>query len=242
MIRTTIRVAETLKYTDNAFHALKVTFANEIGNICKATGCDSHEVMRIFCTDDKLNLSPCYLRPGFAFGGSCLPKDLRALTYYARSRDVSTPLLDAILVSNRQQVELVTSMLQRYKGRSLGFLGLSFKHGTDDLRESPIVKVIETMLGKGFRIAIYDGFVSLARLIGANKEYIQREIPHMAVLLRSSPEELIAESDVVVVSNASDQFRNALAQTSRRDQVIVDLVRITENSCVLAGGYHGICW
>lgn len=242
LIRTSIRVAESLKYADNCFHALKVTFANEIGNICKAAGCDSHEVMKIFCMDTKLNLSPYYLKPGFAFGGSCLPKDLRALTYHAHSLDVPTPLLDSILVSNRKQVERVTSLLQKYKGRSLGFLGLSFKHGTDDLRESPILDVIETMIGKGFRVGIYDEYVSIARLVGANKEYIQKEIPHVSSLMRSSAEELVRDSDVIVVSNASEEFRGVLAQGTRPDQVVVDLVRIIEDRAALKSEYYGICW
>lgn len=241
VIHTSIRVAESLKYADNAFHALKVTFANEIGNICKAADCDSHEVMKIFCMDKKLNLSPYYLKPGFAFGGSCLPKDLRAITYHARSLDVPTPLLDAILVSNKKQIERVTTLLQRYKGRSLGFLGLSFKHGTDDLRESPILEVIETMLGKGFQISIYDEFVSIARLVGANKEYIQKEIPHVSSLMRSSAEELVRESDVIVVSTASGRFGEVLAQ-AKPHQVVVDLVRAMERSETLNGNYVGICW
>jgi GDP-mannose 6-dehydrogenase len=242
LIRTKIRVAESVKYADNAFHALKVTFANEIGNICKAAGADSHEVMKIFCADTKLNLSPYYLKPGFAFGGSCLPKDLRALTHFARSHDVPTPLLDSILVSNRKQVEKVTTLLQQYKGRSLGFLGLSFKNGTDDLRESPILDVIETMIGKGFQIGIYDQFVSIARLVGANKEYIQKEIPHVSSLMRSSAEELVGDSDVVVVSTAGERFREVLEQSKRSGQVVVDLVRIMERTEALNGNYHGICW
>jgi len=241
VIRTSIRVAESLKYADNAFHALKVTFANEIGNICKAADCDSHEVMKIFCMDKKLNLSPYYLKPGFAFGGSCLPKDLRALTYHARNMDVATPLLDAILVSNKRQIERVTSLLQGYKGRSLGFLGLSFKHGTDDLRESPILEVIETMIGKGFSVSIYDEFVSIARLVGANKEYIQKEIPHISSLMRSSAEELVRDADVVIVSNASEEFGKALATASRPNQTVVDLVRVTQDHEV-KGQYYGICW
>ena len=242
LIRTSIPVAEVLKYADNAFHAVKVTFANEIGKICKAAHCDSHEVMNIFCLDNKLNLSPYYLKPGFAFGGSCLPKDLRALTYHARSADISTPLLDSILVSNKKQVEHVTSWLQRHKGRSLGFLGLSFKHGTDDLRESPILEVIETMIGKGFRVGIYDEYVSIASLIGANKEYILKEIPHISSLMRSSAEELVRDSDVVVVSTASRRFREVLAQSHRQDQVVVDLIRIVEKPTASNGNYYGICW
>lgn len=241
LIRTNIRVAESVKYADNAFHALKVAFSNEIGNICKAAGCDSHEVMRIFCTDSKLNLSPYYLKPGFAFGGSCLPKDLRALTYHARSLDVSTPLLDSILISNKKQIERLTTLLLEYKGRSLGFLGLSFKHGTDDMRESPILEVIETMIGKGFQIGIYDEFVSIARLVGANKEYLQKEIPHISSLMRSSAEELVRDCDVVIVSNASEEFRAILAQHTRTEQLVIDLVRITEGSDV-KGKYLGICW
>jgi GDP-mannose 6-dehydrogenase len=242
LIRASLKVAESLKYADNTFHALKVTFANEIGNICKAAQCDSHEVMKIFCMDTKLNLSPYYLKPGFAFGGSCLPKDLRALTYHARSMDVATPLLDSILVSNRKQVERVTTLLQGYKGRSLGFLGLSFKHGTDDLRESPILEVIETMIGKGFKIGIYDEYVSIASLIGANKEYIHKEIPHVSSLMRQSAEELVRDSDVVVVSTSSGRFKEVLAQSKRPDQVVIDLVRITDQQGVPNGKYYGICW
>lgn len=241
LIRTSIQVAESLKYADNAFHAVKVTFANEIGNICKAAGCDSHEVMKIFCMDTKLNLSPYYLKPGFAFGGSCLPKDLRALTYHAHSMDITTPLLDSILVSNKKQIERVVALLQGYKGSSLGFLGLSFKHGTDDLRESPILEVIETMIGKGFRVGIYDEYVSIAKLVGANKDYIQKEIPHVSSLMRASAEELVADSDVIVVSNASDKFREILAKETRPGQVVVDLVRITAGTEVKSQ-YHGICW
>jgi len=241
LIRTRIRVAESLKYADNAFHAVKVTFANEIGNICKAAGCDSHEVMKIFCMDTKLNLSPYYLKPGFAFGGSCLPKDLRAITYHARNMDIATPLLDSLLVSNRKQIERVTTLLQGYKGKSLGFLGLSFKHGTDDLRESPILDVIETMIGKGFHVSIYDEFVSIARLVGANKEYIEKEIPHVSSLMRASAEELMADSEVVIVSNPSEKFREVLMQMSRPEQIVVDLVRIVESNAVKSQ-YYGICW
>jgi GDP-mannose 6-dehydrogenase len=242
LIRTKIAVAESLKYADNSFHAVKVTFANEIGKICKAAGCDSHEVMRIFCMDTKLNLSPYYLKPGFAFGGSCLPKDLRALTYHARSMDVPTPLLDSLLVSNKKQIEYVSTLLQKYKGRTLGFLGLSFKHGTDDLRESPILEVIETMIGKGFRVGIYDEYVSIASLVGANKEYIHKEIPHVSSLMRSSAEELVQDSDVVVVSTSSGRFKEVLAKSQRPDQVVVDLIRIIDKPGAQNGNYHGICW
>jgi GDP-mannose 6-dehydrogenase len=242
VVRARLSVAETLKYADNAFHALKVTFANEIGNICKEVGCDSHEVMKIFCMDTKLNLSPYYLKPGFAFGGSCLPKDLRAITYKARMLDVPTPLLEAISVSNREQIAKVVGMLEPYKGRPLGFLGLSFKHGTDDLRESPILQVIETMIGKGFDVTIYDEYVSIARLVGSNKEYIEREIPHVSSLMCESAEQLVRESSVVIVSNRSEEFRDALRKELRADHVVVDLVRIVEDPTTLEGTYEGICW
>ena len=242
VVRTRLKIAEALKYADNAFHALKVTFANEIGNICKALECDSHEVMNIFCMDYKLNLSPYYLRPGFAFGGSCLPKDLRAISYKAKTLDVATPVLDAILESNKKQISRVVSKLLSYKGRSLGFLGLSFKHGTDDLRESPILEVIETMIGKGFHVRIYDEYVSIAKLVGSNKEYIEKEIPHVSSLMCSSARELIRAADVIVVSNSSDEFREALRSELRDDDVVIDLVRIFQEPAALNGTYYGICW
>ena len=242
IVRTRVQVAETVKYADNAFHALKVTFANEIGNICKAMDCDSHEVMKIFCMDSKLNLSPCYLKPGFAFGGSCLPKDLRAITYKAKTLDIDTPVLDAILESNRKQIGRVVSKLLSYKGRSLGFLGLSFKHGTDDLRESPILEVIETMIGKGFLVRIFDAYVSLARLVGANKQYIEKEIPHISSLMAPSAQALVRTSDVIVVASPSEEFHDLLSAELRSDQVLIDLVRIVPNPAALKGTYYGLCW
>jgi GDP-mannose 6-dehydrogenase len=241
MVRVPIRVAEMVKYVDNTFHALKVTFANEVGNISKELGVDSHRVMEIFCMDTKLNLSPYYLKPGFAFGGSCLPKDLRALTSEARMLDVSTPLLSSVLESNRLQIQKVTKKLLEFKGKSLGFLGFSFKGGTDDLRESPIVEVIEAMLGKGFDIKIYDRHVSLAKLMGANKEYIQREIPHISRLMAAHWSELMETSDVIIVANRDEEFKKALAQ-ARPNQTIIDLVRIVDSKPANAGSYYGICW
>jgi GDP-mannose 6-dehydrogenase len=240
-IRTTIRVAEMVKYVDNAFHALKVTFANEIGGLCKQLKVDSHEVMAIFCQDTKLNLSPYYLKPGFAFGGSCLPKDLRALTHEAHALDLELPLLTSILESNELQVARIVKKLTEFKGRSLGFLGLSFKGGTDDLRESPIVDVIEAMLGKGYSVRIYDRHVSLARLMGANKEYIEKEIPHISQLMCATVDEVMQSCDVIVVSNRSPEFVDVVAK-STANQTVIDLVRINEKTPNGAGKYYGIYW
>lgn len=241
VVRTSIRIAEMVKYADNSFHALKVTFANEIGNICKAVDCDSHRVMDIFCLDHKLNLSPYYLKPGFAFGGSCLPKDVRAIVYKSKVLDIETPVLGAILQSNKKQIEQVVRQLSSFRGRSLGFLGLSFKHGTDDLRESPMVELIETMLGKGFDIKIYDQHVSIARLLGSNKEYIEREIPHIASLMCDTPKELIDMSDVIVVGNYSEEFKDALNRHVEDRHLVIDLVRISPQP-LSRGDYRGISW
>lgn len=242
LIRTDIKVAEMIKYADNTFHALKVSFANEIGNICKKLGIDSHKVMDMFCMDKKLNLSPYYLKPGFAFGGSCLPKDLRAITYKAKMEDVDTPVLSNILRSNRRQIQLVIDKLLEYKRKRLGFLGLSFKGGTDDLRGSPIVEVIETMLGKGFKIYIYDKYVSLSRLMGANKEYIEKEIPHISSLMCSSIEELLEKADVIIIGNKDSGFKQVVERL-RDNQVVIDLVRIVKDEKeIKKGTYYGLCW
>jgi GDP-mannose 6-dehydrogenase len=241
LIRTSIRVAEMVKYVDNTFHAIKVTFANEIGNLSKALNIDSHQVMDIFCQDTKLNLSPYYLKPGFAFGGSCLPKDLRAMTHEARMLDIDLPLLGSILESNDLQVLKVVQRLMRHKGKALGFLGLSFKGGTDDLRESPIVEVIEAMLGKGFTVQIYDRHVSIARLMGANKEYIEKEIPHLSRLMCAEAAKLVAESDVIIVTNKEAEFREVLTPLPK-GKTVIDLVRIFSPPPVGADNYEGICW
>jgi len=241
IIRTELRVAEVVKYADNCFHAVKVTFANEIGNICKEANVDSHAVMEIFCQDTKLNLSPYYLKPGFAFGGSCLPKDLRAITHEARALDLDIPMLNAVLESNNRQIGKVVNKLIGYKGRSLGFLGLSFKGGTDDLRSSPIVEVIETMLGKGFNIKIYDRHVSLAQLMGANKEYIEKEIPHISRVMCDDARDLVESSDVIVVSHRDASFKQALSHV-KTGQVIIDLVRIADRNVWNGCEYYGICW
>jgi GDP-mannose 6-dehydrogenase len=241
LIRTSIRVAETVKYVDNSFHALKVTFANEIGNFCKALKIDSHKVMDIFCQDTKLNLSPYYLKPGFAFGGSCLPKDLRAVNHEARNLDLDLPVLGAILKSNQLQLTRVVRRLLEYKGRTIGFLGLSFKGGTDDMRESPIVEVIEALIGKGFTVLIYDRHVSLARLMGANKQFIEREIPHISRLMCTEASELIAKCDVIVVANKEAEFRTLLDPLPA-GKIVIDLVRILPQLPPSSDQYDGICW
>jgi GDP-mannose 6-dehydrogenase len=234
-------VAEMIKYSCNCFHGLKVGFANEIGNICKAFGIDSHEVMRLFCLDTKLNLSPAYLKPGFAFGGSCLPKDLRAITHHARSADVPTPILSASLESNRQQIERAFEMVRATGSRTVGILGLAFKAGTDDLRESPMVSVVEMLIGKGVNLAIYDRDVTEARLIGSNREYIEREIPHIWSLMRPSVDEVIGAADVVVIGNGSGEFRG-IEPRLKQGQMVIDLVRAFGAKTSSATHYQGICW
>jgi GDP-mannose 6-dehydrogenase len=237
---TSVKAAEMVKYACNCFHALKVSFANEIGNVCKGLGIDSHEVMNIFCQDAKLNLSPYYLKPGFAFGGSCLPKDLRAVTYKARELDVETPLLAAVLETNRRQIERAVQMVLRTGRKRIGVLGFSFKAGTDDLRESPMVALIETLIGKGMQLAIYDRDVQLARLFGANKEYIEREIPHVSQLMRASVEEVVEHAEVLIIGNKAEEFRE-VAGKLRSDQTLIDLVRLFEGR-TSDDTYQGICW
>ncbi len=238
---TAPRVAEMVKYACNSFHGLKVTFANELGNVCKALGVDSHEVMRLFCEDTKLNISPKYLRPGFAFGGSCLPKDLRAITYRAKQLDVDTPLLTAILESNRKQIAKAYDMVMATGSRRVGVLGMSFKAGTDDLRESPIVTLIEMLIGKGLNLAIYDRDVSRARLIGANREYIEREIPHIWSLMRGSVQDVLDHAELVIVGNGASEFRE-IGRSLRKEQTVIDLVRTVEPGVSARAGYQGICW
>jgi GDP-mannose 6-dehydrogenase len=240
LVRTSIETAEMVKYTDNVWHALKVGFANEIGNLCKSLGIDSHQVMEIFCQDTKLNLSPYYLKPGFAFGGSCLPKDVRALTYKGKSLDVDMPILNAILPSNDLQVQRAVDMVMAQNKRRVGVLGFSFKAGTDDLRESPMVEVIERLLGKGYDLRIYDRNVNMAALTGANRDYILNHIPHISRIMVSSLAEVIDFGEVLVVGNGAAEFREAL-QSPREGQVVVDLVRIADRRSQ-EGRYDGICW
>lgn len=236
-----VRVAEMIKYACNCFHGLKVGFANEIGNVCKALGVDSHEVMRIFCEDRKLNISPAYLKPGFAFGGSCLPKDLRAVTHKARELDIETPILRATLESNQRQIERAFALIQKTGARRIGMLGMSFKPGTDDLRESPLVSLIELLVGKGMELAIYDRDVSEAQLIGANKDYIEGEIPHIWSLMRDSAQAVIDHGDVVVVGNATGEIR-AMGEARFAGKTVIDLARLFSRKPEAAVRYDGICW
>lgn len=240
VITMAIKEAEMVKYACNCFHALKITFANEIGNICKAMDIDSHKVMDAFCKDTKLNLSAYYLKPGFAFGGSCLPKDLRAITYKAKQLDVEAAMLNSILVSNRQQVERAVEMVLGTGRKRVGVLGLSFKSGTDDLRESPMVSLIETLIGKGLKLSIYDRDVELARLFGANKSYIEHEIPHISQLMKPDLNDVVESSEVLVIGKKDDDF-HMLGDKLNNGRIVIDLVRMLE---VRQGvkSYQGMCW
>jgi GDP-mannose 6-dehydrogenase len=241
LVSTSIRVAEMIKYTSNAWHALKVCFANEIGTLCKVLEIDSHDVMDVFCRDEKLNLSAYYLKPGFAFGGSCLPKDVRALQYRAKEVDVDLPVISSILPSNRLQIQHAFDQVMDTGKQRIGLLGFSFKAGTDDLRESPIVILAEALLGKGRALRIYDKNVSLARLVGANKEYIDGQIPHLSSLLCETIDEVIDGSEVIVVGNPSPEFAEALGRT-RPDQIVIDLVRLPISGPMIPADYRGISW
>lgn len=239
LVRTNVETAEMVKYTDNTWHAVKVAFANEIGNICKAVGIDGHKVMEIFCQDTKLNLSSYYMKPGFAFGGSCLPKDVRALTYKARSLDLDLPLLNSVLPSNQNQVAKGLKMIMDKGQRKIGILGFSFKAGTDDLRESPLVDVIEHLLGKGYELKLFDKNVNLAALTGANQDYILNHIPHISKLMVSNMQEVLDFAEVIVIGNGAAEFKAVPAQLAAH-QSLVDLVRISPEQS--GGQYDGICW
>jgi GDP-mannose 6-dehydrogenase len=239
LIRTGVETAEMVKYVDNVWHALKVSFANEIGSICKRVDIDSHAVMDIFCQDRKLNISPHYLKPGFAFGGSCLPKDVSALVYEAGRLDLDLPLLESIMESNRLHIDRALDLIMSHGRKRIGILGLSFKAGTDDLRHSPMVDVAERLIGKGYEVRLFDRNVALSRLIGANREYILTHIPHIARLMVDSIEEIREFGEVFVVGNGSDEFAKLLRKLGPGQQV-VDLVRLPD--VATPAGYQGIAW
>lgn len=239
LIRTEIEIAEMTKYVDNCWHALKIGFANEIGNLCKSFSIDSHAVMKIFCEDKKLNISSMYLTPGFAFGGSCLPKDLRAITYTGKMRDLELPIMSSVLPSNELQVSRGVQMIMGKGKRKVGVLGFSFKAGTDDLRESPIIEVIERLLGKGYDLRIYDKNVRIASLVGANRDFILNRIPHVSRLMVDKIDDVMEHAETVVIGNGDPEFGSVPGRL-RQGQSIVDFVRIANQRS--ENGYDGICW
>jgi GDP-mannose 6-dehydrogenase len=238
---TSIRAAEMVKYCCNNFHALKITFANETARLCEALGVDAFQVMDLVCKDRQLNISPAYLMPGFAFGGSCLPKDLRATLYFAKTRDVEVPMLGGILQSNRLHVEHAIAKVLASGRRSVGMIGLSFKTGTDDLRESPLVLMAEQFIGKGLKVLVYDPEVHLSRLLGANRRFIEQHVPHIGSLMREDIESVVGESDVLVVGLSDTKSFEALARHVREDQLVLDLVNIPRREA-LRGKVMGLCW
>jgi GDP-mannose 6-dehydrogenase len=238
---TSIQAAEMVKYCCNNFHALKITFANETARLCEALGVDSFEVMDLLCRDTQLNISSAYLRPGFAFGGSCLPKDLRATMYLSKQHDVDLPMLGSILASNRQHLEHAIAKVLASGRRRIGMIGLSFKTGTDDLRESPLVLLAEHLIGKGLSLSIYDPGVTLSRLLGANRRYIEQTIAHIGSLMRERLEEVVEESDLLIVAQGDPATASALVQLARKDQLLLDLTRLP-NRADIKCKYEGLCW
>jgi len=236
-----IATAEMVKYTNNCWHATKIVFANEIGNICKKVNIDGHTVMNILCADTRLNISPAYMKPGMAFGGSCLPKDLRALRYRARQLDVATPMLEAVSESNSLQIDnAFETIAARASSGRIGLLGLSFKSGTDDLRESPLVEVAERLYGKGFDLRIYDQNVAYSGLNGANLSFANSKLPHLSKLLVDDLDEIYDHAEVIVVGNADPSFGDVM-ERRRPEQSVVDLVHIAA-AARSNGVYEGLCW
>jgi GDP-mannose 6-dehydrogenase len=240
-IETDIKTAEALKFACNAFHALKITFANEIGRLCQKLGADSQAVMKLLCVDKQLNISEAYLRPGFAFGGSCLPKDLRAVLHMAKNNDAQLPMLAGIVDSNRIQIEHAFEMLVDRGRRPVAVIGLSFKSGTDDLRESPIVDLVERLIGKGIPVKIYDPEVQLSKLMGANKRYIESVVPHIETLMHDTLEETLSDVDSIVIGMFNAGVRAAINKSGKEDHYILDLVGVEDRNS-LPGAYNGICW
>ncbi|MCB9290590.1 MAG: UDP-glucose/GDP-mannose dehydrogenase family protein [Lewinellaceae bacterium] len=235
---TQIEVAELIKYVNNSFHALKVSFANEVGNICKKLGIDSHQLMNLFCMDHQLNLSSYYLKPGYAFGGSCLPKDLKALRTLAHDFYLKSPVLNSVLESNENQKEMAYNMVMEKGVKKVGILGLSFKKGTDDLRYSPVVDLSEKLLGKGYSLLIYDKNVNISKLTGTNKQYIDQHIPHLSELISDQLDYVVENSEIVVISHKEPEFD--CINTRYPDKTFIDLVKIKDG--VSHGNYEGICW
>jgi GDP-mannose 6-dehydrogenase len=240
VVHTSIKAAEAIKYVSNAFHALKIVFANEVGNICKSYGVDGREVMDIFCRDRQLNISPAYLRPGFGFGGSCLPKDMRALVHSAKQRDVECPMLQAVLDSNKKQIQLGIDMVEKTGLKKVGVLGLSFKAGTDDIRESAAVPLVEALVGRGYQVSVFDRDVRLENLVGRNKLFLERELPHIALLMKNCLKDVVEQSEVLVLTNAHREYCE-VPNLMRNGQVLIDLVGIPQSDRT-ADIYQGICW
>jgi GDP-mannose 6-dehydrogenase len=236
-----VAVAEMVKYLSNAYHAVKVTFANEVGTLCKHLGVDAQEVTEIFTADNRLNISKAYLSPGFAFGGSCLPKDVRALTYKAKELDLKLPMLESLLPSNSEHVERAVEAVMKTKKKKIAQLGLSFKAGTDDLRESPQVQLVKRLLGEGYEVRVWDQDVSLGRLAGSNRKYIEEVIPHIGSLLSSDFGAVVKHAEVVIIGNKSVD-KNELAKYVRADQVVIDLVNLDRTRRLGGNKYEGICW
>jgi GDP-mannose 6-dehydrogenase len=239
VIRLNLETAEMIKYIDNSWHALKVAFANEIGNLCKSLAVDGHKAMDIFCQDKKLNISPAYLSPGFAFGGSCLPKDLRALAYTAKLQDLELPILTSILRSNELQVMRGLQLIMEKRHTRVGILGFSFKAGTDDLRESPMIEVIERLVGKGYDLRIYDKNVQIAKLVGANRDFILNHIPHVSGLMVDDIDAVLKHAETIVIGTRDPDFQS-IVERLREGQCVVDLVRIVSSKSN-NGIYEGIC-
>lgn len=241
LVQTSVRSAEMMKYCCNNYHALKITFANETARLCNALGVDAFEVMDLLCQDTQLNISTAYLRPGFAFGGSCLPKDLRATTYLAKVHDLEIPMLAGILPSNRSHLEIALQKILANGKRRIGLIGLSFKSGTDDLRESPLVALAELLIGKGMELSIFDPEVGFAQLLGANRDFVEKHLPHIGAMLQPDMQSVVDSADILVVGLASAAVYDMLAKRCRANQYVLDLVRLP-NQHAIAAEVEGLCW